>query len=598
MCGIAGFVGFEDKSLLKQMIQTLSHRGPDNEGIYTDSIISLGHKRLSIIDLSENAKQPLYNEDNTIWTVVNGEIYNFQNLKEILEDKSHEFYTNSDSEVIVHLYEEYGVDFLRYIQGMFALALWDQDSKTLILARDRIGKKPLYYSFYNGNLYFASEIKAILKTEIPIKVNKRALNFFMHLGYIPEDITMFEGINKLRPGNILFYRNGRKGIETYWDIYDFSNIEERKDFFINKIDEILEDSVADRLISDRPIGLFLSGGVDSTTILYFVNKLKDISGLNTFSVGFDVEPKYEKFNKDYNLARNTSDFFNTNHHEVVITEDDFINDFRKTIYHLDDPIENETQLALYKLSKYAKSKVDVVLSGNGGDELFGGYPRYSRNLKEPRKSFLNIISHLPQTSKMKLIEYLINLTYRAYKKIPKITPSIYNRKDFSDYVAKWYFDSRIPIDKRVMYADLRNKLAENFLMTTDKMTMANGLEQREPFLDFRLVEYAFRVPIKYKIFNNTTKYIIKQMMRDRIPKETLYGKKYWFVPIATWPAFFDVADEYLSTAALKRSGFFDPEYVGRMYEKHKKAKELNRAMLWKIITFQVWYNVFIDDYGF
>jgi len=596
MCGIAGFVGLEDDNLIKKMTHTLAHRGPDDYGFYIDDDICLGHRRLSIIDLSEKGRQPLQNEDGSVWVVVNGEIYNFMNLRKKLEENGHVFSSNTDSEVIVHLYEEFGTNFVKYLHGMFAFALWDQDSKVLILARDRIGKRPIYFSFHGGNLFFASEIKALLKAGIPAKVNLKALHYFLHLGFTPGDITMFEGIKKLEPGTILMYKSKKINIKNYWDVYNFSDILKDERYFVNTIKNILRKSVRDRLVSDRPLGLFLSGGVDSTTVLYFLSKIVDTSELKTFSVGFDIEFEEEKFNQDLYIAKKTSEFFGTDHQELLISEKDLINNFNNVIYHMDEPIENETQIAVYMLSKYAKREVAVVLSGNGGDELFGGYSRYYRYIYQPKKVFLEYLSILPEKFKVYTVSKLINMIFPEYAKVSKVAPSI-NNNLISRYVVKWYLNNKIPLDKRIMYIDLKNKLAENFLMTTDKMTMAHGLEQREPILDYRLVKFAFRIPTKYKIRENTTKYIIKQIIKDAVPRDVLQGKRYWFTPVAKWMRmeFKDVAEQYLSEKALKKTGYFDPKYVQNMFRRHLKQIEYNRSMIWKILTFQAWYNIYIDD---
>ena len=597
MCGIAGFVGFEDDSLIKKMTHTLAHRGPDDYGFYIDDEVCLGHRRLSIIDLSERGRQPIQNEDGSVWVIVNGEIYNFRSLRKKLEEKGHIFSSNTDSEVIVHLYEEFNINFIKYLQGMFALALWDQNSKTLILARDRIGKKPIYFSLHNGNLFFASEIKALLKAGMIAKVNYSALDYYLHLGFVPGNITMFEGINKLEPGKYLIYKNKKIKIKSYWDIHDFSNIKKNEKYLMKIVENTLKKSIKDRLVSDRPLGLFLSGGVDSTTVLYFLSKIIDTGELQTFSVGFDVDFENEKFNQDLYIARKTSRFFNTNHHEFIVSERDLIKNFRNVVYHMDEPIENETQIAVYLLSKYSKRKVAVVLSGNGGDELFGGYPRYYRYVTQPKRVILKYLSNLPNRIKILLISKFITKIFPEYAKIPKISPKIYNSILISRYVTKWYFNNRIPLDKRIMYTDLKNKLAENFLMTTDKMTMAHGLEQREPFLDYRMVELAFRIPTEYKIRGNITKYIIKEIIKDYVPKDVLQRKIYWFTPVAKWmrTEFKDIAEHYLSEEALKRTGYFDPKYVQNMFRRHVEQKEYNRSMIWKILTFQAWYDIYIEE---
>ena len=597
MCGIAGFVGMEDSNLIKKMTHALSHRGPDDYGFYVDAGVCLGHRRLSIIDLSERGRQPLQNEDGHICGVINGEIYNFMELRDKLEKNGHTFKSKSDSEVIVHLYEEFGTDLVKYIQGMFAFALWDQNSKKLILARDRIGKKPLYFYFNGDVLFFASEIKSLLKADIPAKVNRNALDYYLYLGFVPGTITMFDGINKLEPGTILIYKNKQLKIKKYWDVCDFSDTSSNEGYIIKMTKNILIKSIKDRLIADRALGLFLSGGVDSTTVLYCLSSIIDTSELKTFSVGFDVLFEDEKFNQDLLIARKTSESFNTDHHECIVSENDLIKNFKNVIYHMDEPIENETQIAVYMLSKYTKREVAVVLSGNGGDELFGGYPRYHRYLCQPHRAVLKYAQRLPYKIKKYSISKFIKYIFPEYSKIQKTMTNLRNNDNISNYIISWYFNGRIPIDKRIMYIDLKNKLPENFLMTTDKMTMAHGLEQREPFLDYRLVEFAFKIPTRYKIKKNSSKYIIKQIIKDHVSKDVLYGKRYWFTPVAKWmrTEFGDIVKQYLSENALKKTGFFNQKYVQKMFRRHVSKKEYNRSIIWKIFTFQVWYDTYIEE---
>jgi len=369
MCGINGF-NFKDQKLIEKMNEKIKHRGPDGHGIYLDNNFSLGHRRLSIIDLSEKGKQPMFNEDKSLCLIFNGEIYNFKELKEKL--KNHKFFSNTDSEVILHLYEEYKEDCLKYLNGIFSFAIYDIKNKELFLARDRIGVKPLYYYYDSGKLIFSSEIKAILEHDIKREIDLEAMNHYFRLMYVPAPLTMFKNIFKLKPGHYLKFKD-KIEIKKYWDIKDFKKIKDKKEI-IKKIQELIKQSVKGQLISDKPVGLFLSGGIDSTSVLGIAKEFK--KDLKTFSVGFDINDPNRKFNADLDLARKTSKYYGTEHYELLINSKDVLENLEKVIYHMDEPIAEPTQIATYLLSKLAKKHVDVVLGGDGGDELFGGYKRY------------------------------------------------------------------------------------------------------------------------------------------------------------------------------------------------------------------------------
>ena len=363
MCGICGFTGFEDKDLLKRMCDVVKHRGPDDEGSFIGNNVNIGMRRLSIIDL-KTGHQPIHNEDETIWVVNNGEIYNFQELREVLEGRGHRFYTNSDTEVIVHAYEEYGRGCVNYFKGMFSLAVWDSNKKLLFIARDRTGIKPLYYCFFKGSLFFASEVKSILQhTQIPRRVNKQALYYMLNLRFTPNPLTLFDGINMLPPAHTLTYKDNKITIKKYWSLPEIES-ERNEAYYIKKLRSLIEKSVERHLISDVPLGVFLSGGIDSSTIAAYASKLSD-SPVKTFTVEFGEETD------EIEDAQRIADAFETEHHRVVFDDEDMSQLLPKLIWHVEEPRLNIFQE--YMVSQFASKHVKVGLGGLGGDELFAGY---------------------------------------------------------------------------------------------------------------------------------------------------------------------------------------------------------------------------------
>src|SRR3989344_3167820 len=371
MCGINGF-NFQDERLIKEMVGATRHRGPDQEGFYCDNKVSLGHARLSIIDLSDNARQPLWNEDGSLAIVFNGEIYNFQELRKKLQEAGHKFRSLSDTEAILHLYEDRGEKCLEDLNGIFAFAIYDKRKNELLLARDRIGIKPLYYYFDGRKFIFSSEIKGILAHPIPREIDETALDHHFRIFFTPSPYTLIKGIRKLPPAHYLVHKNWKIEIKKYWDIEDLPEIESKEEM-VGGIRQLLKDSVKRQLISDRPLGIFLSGGIDSTSVLGIAKEF--VPGkIKTYSVWFDVEP--EKFNIDFYSARKTADFYQTDHHELLISDIDARDNIEKVIWHMEEPVPNSVQIATFLLAREAKKDVAVVLGGDGGDEIFGGYPRY------------------------------------------------------------------------------------------------------------------------------------------------------------------------------------------------------------------------------
>lgn len=615
MCGINGF-NFRQLELIEKMNQKIGHRGPDQSGVYFNDNFSLGHTRLSIIDLSEKAKQPLFNEDKSLALVFNGEIYNFKELREGLERKGHSFCSRSDSEVILHLYEERGADCLDLLNGMFALAILDINKNELFLARDRLGIKPLYYYFDGDKFIFSSEIKAILEHSVKKEIDWDGFNHYFRLHYTPQPFTIFKNIRKLAPASFLRFKDKKIEIKRYWRISDFEDISSEEEI-VERIQVLMKDSVKRQLISDRPLGIFLSGGVDSTSILGIADELGR-KQIKTFSVGFDVEP--EKFNFDFEAARKTSRRYRTEHHELRISGRDVFQNIEKVIYHLDEPIANATQIATFLLSGFAKEKVAAVLAGDGGDELFGGYPRYyysrliSRWQKLPALIRNNFLADFlfdcagRRFGKDRLKEkfglpagperYCFFMTQKNDVLREVLIPDYFQSGLTEDFFRENYFQSSPTNDfeKVFMLTDMQTWLTDESLTRADKMTMAFGLEQRVPLLDHRLVELSAKINSRLKI-KKGGKHIFKKAMKRYLPDYVLSApKRGWFSPTAKWlrTDLRDFAYETLSKDyCYQTQNYFNFENARKMLDQHINKKRYNLNCLWTLITFQVWAKQYL-----
>lgn len=615
MCGINGF-NFNQPDLIERMNKKIKHRGPDQEGIYCNEDFSLGHVRLSIIDLSERAKQPLFNEDKSLTLIFNGEIYNFRELREKLIKKDHRFLSQSDSEVILHLYEDYGQECLELLNGMFAFALLDIKKKELFLARDRIGIKPLYYYFDGQKIIFSSEIKAILEHPIKREIDFNAFNHYFRLHYVPHPLTMFKNIHKLPPASYLSLKNNQIKIKQYWQIDNFQDINSEKEI-IEQIQHLMKDSVKRQLISDRPVGIFLSGGIDSTSILGLASELGH-KQIKTFSVGFDIEP--DKFNFDFEMAKKVSQYYQTDHHELIVSGRDVLQNIEKVIYHLDEPIANATQIATFLLAKLAKQEVAVVLGGDGGDELFGGYPRYcySRLADQWQKIPRHLRDNFLTNSLLNYLEKYLN-KYNLQRKLNLpvgveryllfmsqkddilekfLKPDYWQRNLTKNFYQEKYFQSypKKDFEKYFMLVDLWTWLVNESLMRSDKMTMAFGLEQRVPILDYRLAELSAKIPSKYKL-EGGGKYIFKKAMSKYLPDYVLTAPKHgWFSPTAKWlrTDLRDFAYDVLSEQYCRETkDYFNFKNIRKILDNHINKKEYNLTCLWILITFQVWAKQYL-----
>lgn len=619
MCSINGF-NFRDEILVKKMVDVTKHRGPDDEGIYIDNNISLGHARLSIIDLSERARQPLWNEDKSVCIIFNGEIYNFQELRKELEEKGHQFFSRSDTEVILHLYEDKKEKCLNDLNGIFTFAIYNKNNNELFLARDRIGVKPLYYYFDpskslgQAKFIFSSEIKAILSHSIPREIDTDALSHYFRIFFIPAPFTLLKNIKKLPAAHYLIYRDNKITIEKYWDLEDEPEIKFGQEA-IDGIKTILRDSVKRQLISDRPVGIFLSGGIDSTSVLGIASEF--LSGkIKTYSVGFDINIEPEKYNRDFWFARQTAQHYETDHHELLISDIDARDNIEKVIWHMEEPVPNPIQISTFLLAKLAKKDVAVVLGGDGGDEIFGGYPRYyysklidgyqllpgflRRNVlpkmlerisgKKDLKEKLNIppgvaryLLHMGQ--KQKILSEVLKWKMKA-NFTEEFLKTRYPEDEFKDKI------------KYLMYLDLLTWLPDESLLRSDKMTMSSGLEERVPILDHRLVELAFRIPTKYKVRGKTSnKWIFREAMKEYLPSHLLgKEKRGWFSPAAKWlrMGLKDFAYEVLSpNYSSGTQEYFDSEAIRKILDDHISGKKYNLDIIWSILAFQIWYKLFI-----
>jgi len=626
MCGICGFYLQDERSvdpnILKKMTSSLQHRGPDDEGYYTDAGIALGHRRLSIIDL-DTGQQPIHNEDKTVYVVFNGEIYNFPEIKSELEEKGHKFYTKADTEVLVHLYEDIGEGLLEKINGMFAFAIWDGKKRKLFLARDRIGIKPLYYSYNSNGLAFASEPKALLRLPwVEGRLDLQGLNHYLSYDFIPAPYCIYKDIRKVPPGHQIVYQNGELRCECYWDL----DLSDRFDWKLDE-EEICEliwaefcRGVKMRLISDVPLGVLLSGGIDSTSVLAAL-KHEGVDGVKTFSIGFE-DPSFD----ETKYFRRAATFFETEHHEEVLAPHKLIEIIPEVASILDEPLADASIMPTYLLSLFTKGYVKVALGGDGGDELFAGYPTYQAFfLSRYYERFPRMIRYCIEAIVKKLPVSFDNMSFdfRAKKFIDGITyppvernyiwlgtfsPDMKKRLvtnetgeewgDFNafhvlhDYLNGKVFSSELG---KLLYLDTKLYLQEGVLAKVDRASMAHGLEVRVPFLDHLFVELVTGFPEELKLKGFSTKYIWKKAIKDRIPDEiTRRRKKGFGIPIAKWLCreLKELMLEMLSEERLKRQGIFNPSVVQRLVADHLARRANNRKKLWNLLIFQLWWDSF------
>ena len=627
MCGIAGFVDRWDSgqarpveeraAILDSMCRIIEHRGPDDQGVTLDRGVALGMRRLSIIDLA-GGHQPISGEDGSVSIVYNGEIYNFHELKDRLEAAGHQFKTHCDTETVLHGYEEFGPDCLKDLRGMFAFAIWDAKNQVLFIARDRAGKKPLYYSVTRGgSLIFGSELKVLLQhPDVEREIDPKALDAYFTLGYIPDPYSIFKNVKKLPPGHYLTFSQGRLDVKQYWD-FNFNPSESlREEDYLEELRFLLDESVRLRLISDVPLGAFLSGGIDSSTIVGLMAR-HSAQPVKTFSIGF-----HEDSYNELKYARMTAQKFGTDHHEFFVTPE-ICSVVDELAWFMDEPFADQATIPNYVVSKLAREHVKVVLSGDGGDELFAGYTRYivaqnraSFDLipKTLRQGLGPLSKNLPHGTKGR--NYLFNISLdpvsRYLDSVSTFTSlnreSLYTR-DFRDlvgtegYVSSLFRDLSAkvttgePLD-RLLYIDSKTYLPGDILAKVDRTSMAVSLEARAPLLDHKLIEFVGQMPAKLKLSGLESKHLLKKAVADLVPHEILNRPKQGFgVPIQDWinRQLRSRIRESLTEPRSQQRGYVEPGYINVLLNEHERGRRDHSDGLWALFMLELWHRQFIDQ---
>lgn len=633
MCGLAGIIDFKgrgiERSLLKAMCDTMVHRGPDDEGVYLNGNegskvkVGLGHRRLSIIDLSSAGRQPMSNEDGTIWIIMNGEIYNFPALREDLEKKGHTFKSHTDTEVILHLYEDKGTDCVRDLRGMFTFAIWDEARQRLVLARDRIGKKPLLYSHLNDKLIFASEFRALLKHgDIDKEIDSEAMHHYLTYLCIPAPLTVFSNIKKIPPAHMLICEDNKISLQRYWEP-DFHNKIRISEYeAVERLTELLKDAVKVRLLSDVPLGVLLSGGVDSSCVTGLMSRLKG-RRIRTFSIGFNEN----QFN-ELPYAKLVSDYFSTEHSQEYVTPN--ITEVLPQIVELyGEPFADSSALPTYYVCNVAAQKVKVALNGDGGDEVFGGYRRHlASRLAEtygpmakilnrgPVKAWFSMFPDRPSnpnsTGSIRRFLDAAELD-RAHRHMRWIG---FFSEEFKRRIYTKEFNNRTKnLDSSVFLKDLFSRadgldgidaalcidtlfgLQNDLLVKMDIASMANSLETRSPLLDQNIMEFMASLPSDFKIHRFTLKYIFKKTLKTFVPDKILKRPKRGFaVPVDRWfrgPLKDYLVSTILSKKALDR-GYFEPRKIRGIVDTHVSCKNDYGQHLWGLLVLELWHKRFID----
>lgn len=628
MCGIAGYIDTNaisaaDPSALRAMLDAIIHRGPDDCGELIDGPLAMGMRRLSIIDL-QDGQQPIYDESGRYGIVFNGEIYNYRELRTDLIARGHTLKTHSDTEVIVHLYEEIGPACVDQLRGMFGFAIWDHHERELFIARDRMGIKPVYYTQRNGKLIFGSEIKSILQhPEVTASLDHRALSEYLSLKFVPAPRTMFEGIQSLPPAHTLTVRDGRVETNQYWDVsFAPRTTPLSEEQATEELLEILRESVRLRLRSDVPFGAFLSGGVDSSTIVALMSEAMN-EPVKTFSVGFDHQSPDGKSRDELPYAQQIADKFQCDHHTLLISADDFLNHAEKVLFHLDQPIADQATVATHMVAKLARRHVKMVLTGEGGDELFAGYARYEGEqfspwfgpLQNPLRHVVNgVARHLPGMRRAKIALNALTIGDEATRfanwfplmsddaKSHLLTSAMDDVSEgaasvFATHLART--DARKPLH-RMLYVDSKLWLPDYLLLRGDKLTMANSLEARVPLLDHKLVEFAASLPINMKLRGRQRKYLLKRAAGRLIPESIINRPKQGFpIPIEKWlrkearPLMRDL----LSTDSIGQRGLFNQNVINGMMEQHESGMKDYSTELWGLMSFEMWMQRFIETQG-
>jgi asparagine synthase (glutamine-hydrolysing) len=627
MCGIAGLISKNKQNAIQKMTRVMCHRGPDEEGYYHDDVISLGQRRLSIIDLA-NGTQPISNEDGILQLICNGEIYNSPKLRNQLLESGHRFKTATDVEVILHLYEDFGKDCVKHLRGMFAFALWDKEKETLFLARDHLGQKPLFFYHRNGAFAFASEVKGILASElVRPEIDLDGLWHYVSLRFVPDQYSLFKGIQKLPAATSLFYENGEINIEKYWKL-DFRNkLPNDENDIIEGLNTLLLKTVEDHLLSDVQVGAFLSGGIDSSTVAAMMATINS-EKIPSFSIGvkehgFNELPYAEMVASKYGLE---------SHPRVV--QADLINLIPAMIHHLDEP-SDPFGVGVYLVAQVARENVKVVLGGDGGDENFAGYDRFAGNrlvdyyclLPEwfREKLMKKIIERIPESfgykslaqkaawvNEMSLFEggkrYAQSMSFLRFTMDAKQQLfSGYAKKAVEDYDSfskiLTFFESE-NVDHlvdRMLYTDLMTRMPDHLLTIVDRMCMAHSLESRSPLIDYKVVEYAASIPAELKLKGNNLKYILKKVAERYLPKEITHRKKQGFTfPLGIWmrTELKEFIRNLFAQSRFVETGIFNREYINGIIEEHIAGKSDHNYRLWILINLEIWYRLYFENESF
>jgi asparagine synthase (glutamine-hydrolysing) len=631
MCGITGWANLDSftrqpegaKDLLHSMCERMFHRGPDSEGLFVSTGVALGMRRLAIIDLV-TGEQPVFNEDRSIAVILNGEIYNYRELRSDLEKRGHSFRSASDTEVLPHLYEEYGDEMVMHLNGMFAFALWDEKRRRLLIARDRFGEKPLYWGVFDNTLLFASEPKVLLAhPSVKPSLNLQALRQYLSFDYIPAPLSIYEGINKLPAAHRLTLKDGQINVERYWRLsYVKKQPVPSEDEAAEHLRDLLADSVRMRLVSDVPLGVLLSGGVDSSTVAALACRTSS-EAVKTFSISFAESSFDESL-----YARGVAKFLGTDHHEERLSANLAANLVSEIGSWMDEPFSDPSLVPTYLLSRFTRKHVTVALGGDGGDELFAGYPMYTGH------RWAKVYNQLPSFLKTGLVEPLVRLLpvktknlsfdYKAQRFVTgasyddvtrhhvwfgSFTPDEQERLLTNDVLEKTdgeiYREARMMAEEcedndvvtRMQSLDTQLYLAEDILTKVDRSSMAVSLEVRAPFLDPRVAEFAASLPCNYKLRRHKSKYILKRAVKDLMPPfVTRRGKKGFGVPVAEWlkVKLRPLARDLLSPERVRRAGVFDPVYISQLQDEHERGVANHRKLLWTLLMFELWHESFIE----
>ncbi len=624
MCGIAGFCARSDTNdlhaSLEKMMAEIHHRGPDASGccVYdspTNGKIGFGHKRLSIIDLTPNGRQPMDSVNKNSTIIFNGEIYNYKDLRYELEREGYRFKTNTDTEVVLNMYEKYGEACLQHFNGMFAFAIYDRRKDQIFIARDRLGIRPLYYYTDKETIAFASEIKALLRfPAVPKQVNYPALYQYVQFRYVKNPVTIFRGINKLEPGHFMMIKNKQITICQYWDVDNFDKLTGSKEECIHILQQNLENSVKIRMISDVPIGAFLSGGLDSSLVVALMSRFSS-QPVNTFSVGLD-DPRHSELP----YAKVIADYFRTNHHELVITPREITNSLYEAVWYRDAPVSETSDIPIMLLAREAKKYVSVILTGEGSDEVFAGYPKYAYDYLSHTWIFRylfrqglcrRVVNHLPYKSrKIKLAFNTLSEDddvvrydnwFASYRS--DMVGGLFN-EDFKRQYSAIATNNTIVSQRRLsnldrmLYNDVKYWLSDNLLERGDKMLMSAAIEGRVPFLDYNVVELGFRLPDSFKINYLKRKIIVKNLAERYIPKEIINRKKVGFyIPVGDWfrNDLKDYVKDHLLSDRLKERGIFNTGEIARITDAHFKGIGNYEKEIWMLLNLEIWFRVFTEE---